>query len=67
MLCVSLILSSCATKPLVINAYCTDYEPVIQQKGDGAAVASILNLPVKRRILGNETIYRGLKCNEGGK
>lgn len=63
--CVILSLSNCA--PLVINGYCEDYESVIQQKGDGAAVASISNLPVKKRILGNETLYRGLKCNEGGK
>lgn len=61
---VILSLSSCTTKPLVINAYCTDYEPVVQEKGDGAAISSISKLPVKKRILGNEQTYRGL-CRTG--
>lgn len=55
LLFVSLSLSSCATKPLVIDSFCQLYEPLIQEKGDSAITAK---LSVKKRILGNETIYR---------
>jgi hypothetical protein len=57
---VILSLSNCATKPLVINGYCNDYEPVVKEKGDGVALAAIPKLSVKKRILGNEQTYHGL-------
>ena len=53
-----LSLSNCATTqpaPLVVDTFCQEYEPVIQQKGDAAISATD---GVKRRILANEQNFR---------
>lgn len=41
-----------------IDGYCERYNPVVQQKGDGTAVAAIPKEGPKRRIYANELIYR---------
>ncbi len=51
-------LTACATKPLAIDSFCTVYNPVIAEKGDGAAVASIKREGPKRRTYANELTYR---------
>lgn len=58
--CAILTLSNCATKPLAINGYCETYDPLAQEKGDGAALTAIPKASVKRRALANEQTYRGL-------
>lgn len=45
-------------KQVSIDGYCERYNPVVQQKGDGSAVASIKKEGPKRRIYANELIYR---------
>lgn len=54
-----LILSSCASRPLPpVDSFCTVYNPVITEKGDGAAVAAIKKEGPKRKTLANELNYR---------
>lgn len=55
MLCVILSQSSCTTS--AVDSFCSIYDPVIVNKGDGTISASS---GVKRRLLGNEQAYRGL-------
>jgi hypothetical protein len=52
--CAALSLSSCAQKPPV-DSYCSVYNPVVVEKGDGAITAKP---GPKRRILANELTYR---------
>ena len=61
-LCAALSLSSCVS-PKVTDSFCSIYEPVVVNKGDGAIAATS---GVKRRILDNEQTYRGL-CPAIGK
>lgn len=49
-------MTQCATLSPVDDSFCKLYEPVIQDKGDSAITAK---LSVKKRILGNEQVYRG--------
>lgn len=58
---VALSLSSCAHKPPV-DSFCQLYSPIVVNKGDGDIKALP---PVKRRILGNELLYRS-QCPRGG-
>lgn len=51
--CAALSLSSCQHMP--IDSFCQVYQPIVQQKGDGAITAAS---SVKRRILANELTYR---------
>lgn len=58
MLCATLSLSSCATKPpMVLDSFCKLYEPVIQEKGDAASLTAA-RLSVKKRILGNDKLAK---------
>ncbi len=51
---VGLSLSSCTTMPApVADTFCTLYERVVQDKGDGASLAGAKS-SVKKRILLNE-------------
>ncbi len=59
--CATLSLSSCAHAPPT-DSYCQLYSPVVVEKGDSAITAK---LSVKKRILGNEQLYRKV-CANGG-
>jgi hypothetical protein len=40
-----------------VDSFCQVYQPVVQQKGDGASITAAASGP-KRRILANEWTYR---------
>lgn len=44
-----------------VDSFCTVYQPIVQQKGDGVIAAPS---GVKRRILANELTYRD-QCQKG--
>lgn len=54
LVCGTLSLSSCATKP-PIDDFCVNYTKVVVEKGDGEIKAKT---SVKKRILINEQLYR---------
>ena len=54
-LCVILSLSSCSAT--LTDSYCSVYNPVVVESGDGKIAAKT---SVKRRILANEQTYRTL-------
>ena len=45
-------------KPVVIDGFCERYNRVINEKGDGAAIASIKKPGPKRATYANELTYR---------
>lgn len=49
--------------PAIVDTYCTDYTPVVQEPGDEKISAKP---KVKRRILGNELKYED-RCPKGAK
>ncbi len=60
LLSLSSVVAGCSSlpKPIAIDGYCQRYNPVIQEKGDGAAVAGIKKEGPKRRTYANELTYR---------
>ena len=56
MICLGVLVMWCnLAKPPVVDSFCTTYQPVVLQKGDGI----ITTTPgAKRRILANEIVYR---------
>jgi hypothetical protein len=52
-----LSLSNCTPKP-PLDSFCVRYNPVVVEKGDGSAVASMKKDGPKRRIYANELNYR---------
>lgn len=53
----------CQHAPVPVDSFCQVYQPVVQQKGDGASVTAAAPGP-KRRILANELTYRD-QCRAG--
>lgn len=56
MLCFGLLIMFCdQPKTVPIDSFCTSYERVIRNRGDGAITAP---LSVKQRIAANDVVYR---------